>query len=508
MLPISYREDCGIRSSTLLRSVFVAVAIAAAAPGHSATYYVRNGGNDAQDGLAHETAWRTLAKVNAHSFSPSDRVLFLDGDTFAGQLIVDWSGTAAEPTIVGAYRLEQGTPIRGFRLKRPVIDGTDTLPQQYDGLIRVRGAHVHVEDLAVVNSEGRGIQFEDSDDGVVADCETTNSYKSGIKFIRSDRALIQANVVTRAGVAFPEDGGVWGGAIELVASDDGVVRSNEVVEVYGEGINANHGSARTVIENNYVFAARAVGIYVDAAPSTTVRRNIVVGTSNPEFWRTGNSVGAGIALNNESYHYEVNGGELPATVQSRQTRVYGNLVAGASSGIGIWGQFDASTFDDSLIFNNTLVDNDTQLVLRDKPKPGSRLVNNVLLSVSAGTRDVDGTALAGMTASSNYLSRGDPGGDFRAAGSLHTGLVLARSGAWRSANVPHAIDWHDFAIMPGSAIIGLGDREPHILSQGDNTYDVDFNGLPHNAAMDLGALRFSLLPVRTPRKPARTTVTP
>ena len=493
---------------SLLRAVVLVVAVAAAANGYAATYYVRNGGNDGGDGLTHDTAWQSLAKVNARQFSPGDDVLFLEGNTWAGQLRVNWSGTPDEPAIVGAYYLENGMPVRGMRLSRPVIDGTDTVPQQFDGLVRVRGDYVRVENLSVVNSEGRGIQFEDADHGVVAGCETRNSFKSGIKILRSHHAVIEGNVVTRAGVAFPEVNGVWGGAIELVASNDGVVRRNEVREVYGEGINANHGSARSVIEDNRVYAARAVGIYVDAAPSTTVRRNIVLGTANSEFWRTPRSVGAGIAINNEDYHYAANGGDLPADVQSRQAKVYENLVAGASSGIGIWGQFAQSTFDDVLVFNNTLVDNETQLALRDKPKPGGKLINNILLSISPDTADIDGAALAGMMARANYLSRGDPGGDFSDALCLHAGLTLTRTSGWRTVNDASAIKWQDFAIGAGSAVIGAGDQEPRAMSQGANTYDIDFNGLPHNTAMDLGALRFSATPVKRPKKPVRVGATP
>jgi hypothetical protein len=263
-----------------------------------------------------------------------------------------------------------------------------------------------------------------------------------------------------------------------------------------------------MIEDNRVYAARAVGIYVDAAPSTTVRRNIVIGTANSEFWRTARSVGAGIAINNEDYHYAVNGGDLPADVQSRQAKVYGNLVAGASSGIGIWGQFAESTFDDVFVFNNTLVDNETQLALRDKPKTGGKLINNILLSISPDTTDTDNTTLGGMTARANYLSRGDPGGGFSAALCFHTGLTLTRSSGWRAVNDASAIDWQDFAIAAGSAVIGAGDEEPRAMSQGADTYDVDFNRLPHNADMDLGAVRFSATPVKRPKKPVRVGATP
>jgi parallel beta-helix repeat protein len=498
---------CRIRSLSLLPAAVLVVAATATANGHAATYYVRNGGNDAGDGLTHDTAWQSLAKINGRNFSPGDDVLFLEGNAWAGQLRVNWSGTPDDAAIVGAYHLENGIPVRGARAGLPIIDGTDTVPQQFDGLVRVRGDHVRVENLSVINSEGRAIQFENADYGVVSGCETRNSYKSGIKFVGSDHALAENNLVTRAGVAWPEVGGVWGGAIELVGSNDGVIRGNEVLEVYGEGINANHGSARSTIEDNHVFAARAVGIYVDAAPNTTVRRNVVIGTTNTEFWRTARSVGAGIAINNEDYHYAANGGELPADVQSRQVKVYQNLVAGTSSGIGIWGQFAQSTFDDVFVFNNTLVDNETQLVLRDKPKNGSKLINNILLSLSPDTEDIDGS-LAGMTARCNYLSRGDPGGDLSGVGSLHTGLSLTRMSGWRAANDAAAIDWSDFAIRVGSSAIGAGDEEPRSMSQGANTYDVDFNSLPHNAAMDLGALRFSATPLKRPKKPGRIGATP
>jgi len=508
VLPISHMEGCCIRSSTLLRVLVITVAIAAGADGYAATYYVRTGGDDSDDGRSHDTAWRTLSKVNSHRFASGDRVLFYEGNVWAGQLTVDWAGTANAPAIVGAYYLAQGEPVRGFRTTRPVIDGTDTIPEQFDGLVRVRADYVRVENLSVVNSEGRGIQFEDADHGVVADCETRNSFKSGIKFVRSPHALVEENTVTRAGVAARQNGGTWGGAIELVASNDGVVRDNRVVEVYGEGINTNHGSTGTLIEDNYVFGAYAVGIYIDAAPSATVRRNIVVGTSNAEFWRSSRSVGGGIVLNNEAYHYAVNGGELAATVQSRGAKIYGNLVAGTSHGLGFWGAFDQTSFDDVMVFNNTFVENETQLVLRDKPKTGSKFLNNILLSIGSDNRDVDGTTTEGMVARSNYFSRGTPGGDFTAPNNVVTGLALARMVGWRAINRADDIDWQDFQIRGGSRGIGAGDNEPRSMSQGDNTYDRDFNGLPHNSAMDLGALHYSDRPIKTPKKPIRINATP
>jgi hypothetical protein len=244
-----------------------------------------------------------------------------------------------------------------------------------------------------------------------------------------------------------------------------------------------------------------VGIYLDTAPNATVRWNIVLGTSNAEFWRDGQTVGAGIALNNETYHYQSTGSPLSLNVQTRGAKIYGNLVAFASSGVAFWGQLDESAFNNTIVSNNTLVDNDTQLTLGRKSKPGSKLVNNIVLSLSPGTRDVDNSDLGGMIADHNYLSEGNPGGDFSGGTNLYDGLTLTRMAGWRTIDSASAVGWRDFAMTAGSSAIGAGDGEPGQMSQDDNTFNLDFNGLLHNTPLDLGALAFSEDAVRIPKTP-------
>lgn len=488
--------------------VVLAASLLTVSASHAATYYVRNGGDDSADGLSHDTAWATLDRVRDFDFTAGDRIVFHEGDQWQGQLVVDWPGTADKQTIVGAYHLENGSPAWGFTTGRPVIDGSDEIPEQYDGLIRVSAGRVRIENLEVVNSEGRGIQFENAADGEVVNCIVSNAYKSGIKFVESDRPVISGNDVTDTGRAHPEDGAVWGGAIALVASHDGYISNNAIWETYGEGVNVNGGSTGTVIENNNLFATRAVGIYLDAAPDTTVRRNFVVGTSNSEFWRGGDASGAGIALNNERYHYTSDGRSLAQSVQTRGARIYANLVAGTSSGIAFWGQLDATSFEDVLVLNNTFVDNDVQVRAQGKPKPGSHLINNILLSLSSGTRDVDGVELGGMSAASNYLSQGDPGGDWRDPGNRYQGITLARMTGWRSLTRRNQMSWRDFEVQPDSTVIGNGSAAPREMSQGDNTYTLDFNEQPFHEPMSMGALRFSSTPFLVPKKPTEVRGTP
>lgn len=490
------------------KKILPMLAFAWASASEAATYYVRNGGNDSADGRSHGTAWASLNRVNSFNFAAGDVVLLHEGSRFVGQVTVDWPGTSSARAVLGAYYLDGSTPVRGYRSARPIIDGEDRLPSgHYDALVRVTAHRVRVENLRVEDSEGRAIWIIDVNDAEVIGNAVHNTYNAGILFLRSTGSRAEGNIVSGQGIGNREDGAPWGASIEAEISTGTIFRNNVVTEVYGEGINAHSGSTNTLIERNYVFGARAVGIYVDAAPDTIVRRNIVVGTVNSHWWRSASAVGAGIVLNNENYHYPVGGGRQSTSVQARGTKVYNNLVAYTTSGFSIWGELSSSSFDGTLIYNNTFVDNNTQVSLQSKPKPGSKFINNILLSLSSGTRDVDGTDLRGMVARNNYFSQGNPGGDYAHAGNRFTGLRLAKMSGWRAVTSRDQISWRDFVITSGSAVIGAGDDEPRRTSSVTNDYTLDYNGAEHGAPMDMGGLTFATPTTRRPMAPVALTGT-
>jgi hypothetical protein len=71
-------------------------------------YYVKNGGNDAADGLSDVNAWETLSKVNGMDFTAGDTIFFNRGDTWSGQRINPREGTAEQgtedaPIVFAAY---------------------------------------------------------------------------------------------------------------------------------------------------------------------------------------------------------------------------------------------------------------------------------------------------------------------------------------------------------------------------------------------------------------------
>jgi hypothetical protein len=479
------------------------LAFAWAGTGEAATYYVRNGGNDSADGRSHTTAWASLNKVNSYVFAAGDAVLLHEGHRFVGQVTVDWAGTSSTRSMLGAYYLDGSTAVRGYRSARPIIDGEDRLPStHYAALVTVKAARVRVENLRIEDSEGRAIGTADVNDVEIVGNSVHNTYNAGIHFLRSTGSRAESNFVTGQGVGNREAGAPWGSSIEVVACAGVVVRNNTVSEVYGEGINAHSGSTNTLIERNYVFGVRAVGIYADSAFDTIIRRNIVIGTATSNWWRSSTAVGAGIALNNELYHYPVGGGALSTDVQARRTKVYNNLVAYTTSGIAIWGALSNSSFDGTLIYNNTFVDNNTQVVMSSKPKPGAKFINNILLSLSSGTKDVEGTALGGMVGRNNYFSQGNPGGDYVHAGNRFTGLTIAKMSGWRAVTSQAQISWRDFVITSGSTVIGAGDDEPRRTADAANDYALDYNVAEHSAPMDMGGLTFSTPVSSRPMAPA------
>jgi len=67
-------------------------------------YYIdATNGNDLNDGLSEVSAWKTIAKVNAQSFSPGDSILFKRGEIWREQLVVPSSGSAGNPITFSAY---------------------------------------------------------------------------------------------------------------------------------------------------------------------------------------------------------------------------------------------------------------------------------------------------------------------------------------------------------------------------------------------------------------------
>jgi hypothetical protein len=75
-------------------------------PTSGRAYYVSPSGDDSNDGLSSESAWRTIERVNAGDYQPGDRILFEGGQTFEGALQFsphNARGNLNSPILISSY---------------------------------------------------------------------------------------------------------------------------------------------------------------------------------------------------------------------------------------------------------------------------------------------------------------------------------------------------------------------------------------------------------------------
>lgn len=108
------------------------------------TYYVNaNRGNDADAGTSPPLAWKTLAKINATTFHPGDRILFKSGGIWTGQLWPKGSGNPEHPIVIDKY----GGDVL------PLINGAGLAE---DAVLLKNQEYWEIRNLAVTNT-GSGI---------------------------------------------------------------------------------------------------------------------------------------------------------------------------------------------------------------------------------------------------------------------------------------------------------------------------------------------------------------
>ncbi len=82
----------------------VAIFFLAVQAAGATTYYVSSSsGNDGNSGTSSAAAWQTVTKVNGHTFSPGDSILFRRGDVWNESLVPASSGAAGNPITFDAF---------------------------------------------------------------------------------------------------------------------------------------------------------------------------------------------------------------------------------------------------------------------------------------------------------------------------------------------------------------------------------------------------------------------
>jgi hypothetical protein len=323
--------------------------------------------------------------ANLPSMSESDCVYFLCGTTFTApdRLRIQWSGTEANPAVIGAYYSDGGSPaaaVHGVNGDgRPIISGSNyTIPanDSYQGLIHISGeyGYITIENIEVYRSGDVGVYLTgnytaDSPHNItISNVYINGSWGSGIYCNKVAYAYVTVEdcEVYHHNHRVPTVGGNWGAGISFVNSPyaNATVRRNYVHEGYGEGISstrvvqlsvADH-CGHVTVEDNLIWNNRRVSIYFNSTEYNIARRNIAIGAGPSVVISAGTEEGRGWNASGITVNSEVRTTPLSNVVN--YNTVYNNIVVGHATGFTFGSAYtENASSTGNKFYNNTAIAN-------------------------------------------------------------------------------------------------------------------------------------------------------
>ena len=282
----------------------------------------------------------------------------------------------------------------------PYIDYEWANPGNYAGVVDL-GSFCTFQNVKVgragpqnsgTDSGGRCIMSKNKTAPRVLNCEVDGAWRSGVIYEDCVGSATLIDTVDATDTQRSEQSGFnWPFSLQIHDCDDATISNCTVHEVFGEGIGSNVGATNCTINNNEVFAAKKQGIFAnDGSDGVLCERNIVYGTTNSLYHRSGPTVGQGLSSNVETFQNtadaEAYGG----------TELYLNLVAFTKEGIWFADEHPSAESHDMQIHQNTLVDNLFNFwVSADNWTTGNSAQGNISMPISSTptmdhVRDFDG----------------------------------------------------------------------------------------------------------------------
>ncbi len=282
-------------------------------------YYVATvaaGGSDSNDGSL-GNPWATIQHA-AGQVTAGDTVLINPG-TYNGNIIVDTSGTAAEPITFRA----NGSGV--------VIDGTVN-NWSGDAFLITGADYIIVEGLTIQDADRAGLRISLSDHVTVRDCTFANNYRWGIFTDFSDYTTVENSESYGAS----DEHGIY----ISNSSDYPTIRGNRLHHNAACGLHMNGDISmggdgiisEATVEDNIIYengTSGGSGINMDGVTNSIIRNNLLY-----------NNHASGISI------YQIDGGS-----GSHDNQVLNNTILMASD--GRWGVNIPNTNDtNNKLFNN------------------------------------------------------------------------------------------------------------------------------------------------------------
>ena len=295
------------------------------------SYYVDSAsGRDRNNGLAPDSAWASIDRVNAASFRPGDQILFRRGASFTGMIVVNSSGSRKNPIAYGAYG--SGAD--------PIVAGGAS------GITGQGKKWITIKNLQIRSTSGAGIDARNGSDHWRYDNIDLRNTNGGFWLVNVNDHDIQNCRVDSGGAE-----GVWGWNV------DGLRVINCYIErltgEYTDGIQFEGVSNYRVVNNtiNMTGTDSEKGDFISQGnmlkrdPGTNlIANNLLIG---------GNY---GLAMGDDNvaitYNHIIghNGAQWASGIQYRDATGYmgtnpdvhdvaitGNLIENAFNGVQLWG---------------------------------------------------------------------------------------------------------------------------------------------------------------------------
>jgi len=437
---------------------------------NAATYYVKNGGSNAADGLTDATAWETIGKVNGFTFAAGDDIYFKAGDSWAlEKLTIDHDGVStANPSIYGAYNTDSGSEVIGVGVGvglKPIIAGgyvstlsIGTVPSSiYSGLIKISGSYITVENLHIKDSSGYGIVVDSagSETDIIIDSNTIDHVVGGWVLSGNTSTRIQTsnNTMTEGAWAIVDGISPYGshpGGISYSNTTKGLIENNDLTSCECEGIALWNASDNNTVRGNVIKNPRYLGVYIDDSSENVIEGNIVVGVGDGTVARTKKAFGSSIegrATNTSNI-----GNIFRNNLGVNTDRCFYTNVELEARNLGLY-------IADKFVYN-TCVGNDTTIELGNAAAQYGatmEIANNIFWETSTGAAGCISPTSVNITMHHNSWYANPTDADCDGTGDVYGDPTLSTATSfllYTSLNMP---TFEDVRLATGSAALAAGD---------------------------------------------------
>jgi hypothetical protein len=440
-------------------------------------YYVdATSGSDSNDGTG--APWQTIAKVNATTFQPGDKILFKCGETWADTtLTIPSSGASGTPIVFDAYG-GGAAPILDASTK---VNALDTHGQNFltiqnihckgavaGSCVHISSHHVSLLDCIV---EGDVAQLSN---GIVCDNGSFPAYS----------IVIRGNIVFNHKVKSGGGAGIIVGSSANPGLTDVLVENNQVYN-NGTNVNLDHGIylAQTVdgvtVRNNTIYSNASNGISLNGVVTNSlIERNVCYLNGQAGVILGTIGAAAGNVIRNNLLYTNVQAG-LQISGNCLSAAIYHNTLVNNSNGAGTGYGVHLTTLGTSgVIFKDNAVYQDATVVGGQFCQP-IRVGNaGILLAATGNVFDYNDYYYLGQTNSKigNVAGTNKTLAEWQAM----TGSPDPNSLAVDPVFVTNYTDLHLQSSSPcRNAGVDVG-----------ATNDYDGHARPMGAAVDIGAYEF------------------